>query len=79
MISKRTRHWISFKKLRRERFLKLLSFLYLKQECVLSKHIKQLCVDKQKVLAKICLQALKRHRDVQFGIKALERQRELSL
>jgi hypothetical protein len=40
LVLKRTNAFIRFKELRRTRFLKLLTFLYLKQECVLSKHIK---------------------------------------
>ena len=42
LVSRRSNAFIKFKELRRNRFLKLLTFLYLKQECVLSKHIKQL-------------------------------------
>ena len=53
-ISKRTRHWIMFKKLRRERFLKLLTFLYLKQECVMNKHLKQLRLSKLIIVATSC-------------------------
>jgi hypothetical protein len=42
LVQRRSNAFIKFKELRRNRFLKLLTFLYLKQECVLSKHIKQL-------------------------------------
>jgi hypothetical protein len=41
-VNKRVNGFAQFKRLRSMRFLKLLSFLYLKQECAMNKHIRHL-------------------------------------
>ena len=67
-LLKRRREWISFKKHRRERFFKLLSFLYLKQECVMSKHIKQLQIQNMQTLKSHCFRAFKQFLSLQLQI-----------
>ena len=41
-VNKRVNQFAQFKRLRNMRYLKLLSFLYIKQECVMNKHIRQI-------------------------------------
>lgn len=60
-VSKRANQFAQFKRLRSLRYLKLLTFLYLKQECVMSKHIRQLRDNRLKVLVEQCFKQLQRN------------------
>ena len=42
LVGKRAKAFLRFKELRRSRYLKLLTFLYIKQEGVIGRHLYQL-------------------------------------
>jgi hypothetical protein len=40
LTQRRVKAYMRFKELRRTRYLKMLTYLYLKQECAMSKHLR---------------------------------------
>lgn len=73
--SRHIRVFLKFKELRRIRFLKMLTFLYLKQEFVICKHIKSLKVAKDTQIAMLALRSLQLNLNMNRSLRRINNRR----